>query len=198
MTTPIDIAPATTHLAALIRNVRDDQLGAPTPCPDYSLGDLIDHIGGLAIAFAGAATKVERDGAPQGPSGDASRLGVDWRSRIPRHLDALAQVWRDPSAWVGMTSAGGVELPGEVAGLVALDEVVIHGWDVAVASGQSFVCEPELIEAVTSFVEKFSEPGQEAQREGLFGPVVVVAGASALDCLIGLTGRDPRWRRLGS
>ena len=37
---------------------------------------------------------------------------------------------------MGTTKAGGLELPGEVAGLVALDELVIHGWDVARSSGQ--------------------------------------------------------------
>ncbi len=37
-----------------------------------------------------------------------------------------------------MTKAGGVDLPGEVAGLVALDELVVHGWDVARATGQAY------------------------------------------------------------
>ena len=37
-----------------------------------------------------------------------------------------------------MTQAGGVDLPGEVAGLVALNELVVHGWDIATASGQDY------------------------------------------------------------
>jgi uncharacterized protein (TIGR03086 family) len=106
----------------------------------------------------------------------------------------LADAWRDPEAWTGMTKAGGVELPGEVAGLVALDEIVIHGWDIARASGQEYDCDPASLEAVHGFVMQFSEPGQEEARAGLFGPVVEVPDdAPLLDRVIGLTGRDPAW-----
>jgi uncharacterized protein (TIGR03086 family) len=81
-----------------------------------------------------------------------------------------------------------------VAGLVALDELVIHGWDVARASGQTYDCDPQVLEAVHGFVAQFSGPGQEAERSGLFGPVVDVPGdAPLLDRVIGLTGRDPAW-----
>ena len=69
------------------------------------------------------------------PDGDADRLGADWRSRIPQDLLAMAAAWRDPSAWTGMTRVGGVDLPGSAAGLVALDEIVVHGWDLAAPAG---------------------------------------------------------------
>lgn len=53
-----------------------------------------------------------------------------------------------------MTQAGGVDLPGEVACIVALDEVIVHGWDIAVASGQSFACDdPSLVRAAYEFVQ---------------------------------------------
>lgn len=191
----IDLGPAARRLADLVAGVPDDLLGAPTPCPSYTLGDLLDHVGGLALAFTAAATKAGAGGAgAQGPSGDASRLAGDWRASIPRRLDELAEAWRGPGAWTGTTTAGGVELPGEVAGLVALDELVVHGWDVARASGQAYGCDEHSLEAVHGFVAQFSGPGQEAQREGLFGPPVEVpAGAPLLDRVIGLTGRDPAW-----
>jgi uncharacterized protein (TIGR03086 family) len=159
--TVVDLEPATRRMADLIRAVPDELLDRPTPCPAYTLGDLLDHVGGLTLAFTAAATKAFGDTSAQGPSGDASRLGDDWRPRIPRDLAALAEAWRDPTAWSGMTQAGGVELPGEVAGLVALDELVIHGWDVARASGQGYDPDPQSLEAVHGFVAQFSEPGQE-------------------------------------
>jgi uncharacterized protein (TIGR03086 family) len=92
------------------------------------------------------------EGRSQGPSADASRLGPDWRTRIPERLAELASAWDDAEAWTGMTQAGGVELPGEVAGLVAVNELMVHGWDIAVASGQRFACQPQLVEAALSFV----------------------------------------------
>lgn len=190
----VDLKPATRRMAELISGVRDDQLDGPTPCPEYTLGDLLDHVGGLALAFTAAAAKAAGDMGSQAPSGDAARLGDDWRTWIPRDLAALAQAWRDPAAWDGMTRAGGLELPGEVAGLVALDELVIHGWDVARASGQAYDCDRAMLDVVQGFVAQFSGPGHEAEREGLFGPEVEVPDdAPLLDRVIGLSGRDPAW-----
>ena len=181
-------------MADLISAIPDGMLDAPTPCPAYSLGDLVDHVGGLSLAFAAAAAKDGGDITSQAPVPDAARLGADWRERIPRDLALLAAAWRHPSAWTGMTRAGGVDLPGEAAGLVALDELVVHGWDVARASRQPYACDPASLEAVHGFVVQFSAPGSEGDRQGLFGPVVDVADdAPLLDRVIGLTGRDPAW-----
>lgn len=190
----VDLTPAARRLADLVRAIPDEMLDAPTPCPNYTLGDLVDHVGGAARAFTGAAVKDTGDATSHAPSGDASRLVDDWRTRIPRDLAGLADAWHDPDAWTGMTKAGGVDLPGEVAGLVALDEIVIHGWDIARAMGQDYDYDPSSIDAVQGFVLQFSQPGQEELRAGLFGPVVEVPeDAPLLDRVIGLTGRDPAW-----
>ena len=71
-----------------------------------------------------------------------------------------------------MTKAGGVDLPGEVAGLVALNEVVIHGWDVARASGQPYQPDDTALEACHIFVSQFAAP--DPVRGGMFGPLVDV------------------------
>jgi uncharacterized protein (TIGR03086 family) len=94
-----------------------------------------------------------------------------------------------------MTEAGGQTLPAEVAGLVALDEVVLHGWDLARGTGQEFRVDPADAEAVLQFTARSAEPDQAGSREGLFGPVVAVAeDASVFDRALGFGGRDPGWR----
>jgi len=185
-----DLTSAASTMAELIRNVSDDQLTGPTPCPDYSLGDLVDHVGGFATAFTAAANKEPPPRAAQGPSGDASRLTDDWRRRIPADLAQLAEAWKQPDAWAGMTQAGGIDLPGEIAGVVALDELVIHGWDVARASGQRYDADAQSLDAVANFVQGFSSDG----TPGLFGPRVPVRdNAPQLERVIGMAGRDPNW-----
>jgi uncharacterized protein (TIGR03086 family) len=79
-------------------------------------------------------------------------------------------------------------MPAEVVGLVALDELVVHGCDIAVATAQPHEPAAQEIEAVMAFVAAFNAP-----RDGeLFGPIVPVAdNATQLDRLLGLTGRDP-------
>jgi uncharacterized protein (TIGR03086 family) len=189
----IDLEPATRALTAVVNGVRDEQLGAPTPCAGTSVGDMLDHVDGLSFAFAAAATKTPIEGGSQPPSADASRLGEDWRTRIPGRLTRLATAWRDEAAWEGMTEAGGVELPASIAGVVAVNEVIVHGWDIAVASGQRFECEPHLIETALVFVQS-SVAQNPHGSPGLFGPPVPVPDdAPLLDRLIGLTGRDPAW-----
>jgi uncharacterized protein (TIGR03086 family) len=190
----VDLGPAAARLAGLVAGVGDDQLIAPTPCPKYTLGDLLEHIGGLALGFTATANKTNAEFTGQAPAGDSSRLPKDWRTRIPADLLAMAAAWRDPAAWTGMTRAGGVDLPGEVGGLVALDEITIHGWDVAVSSGQPYSAEQPTLEAVQGFLAGFSVPGAEGQRGEIFGPVVEVPeDAPLLDRVIGLAGRDPAW-----
>jgi len=107
----LDLEPATASAAALVHQVRDDQLTGPTPCADMTLGDLLDHLDGLSMAFTAAATKTRLGDGRQGPSADASRLGTDWRARIAERLARLAEAWRDEAAWAGVTRAGGIDLP---------------------------------------------------------------------------------------
>jgi len=187
----LDMEPATRVLAGIVGNVRDDQLDAPTPCTESSLGDLIDHVDGFCRAFTGAAVKSPVDGTPRA---SGANLGDDWRTRIPERLDALARAWRDPQAWQGMTRAGSFDMPAEVAGVVALDEVILHGWDIAVASGQPYDCEPELLEAALGFVQATVARNPDG-TPGLFGPPVTVAeDAPLLSRVLALSGRDPGWR----
>ena len=86
-------------------------------------------------------------------------------------------------------------MPAEIMGMVALDELVLHGWDLARATGQPFHADPASVQASLGFfAASMSEPCQEAGREGLYGPVVPVPdGASDLDRLLGFAGRDPQW-----
>lgn len=186
----IDIGPAADRMASLLTNISEDQFDRPTPCPGMSVGDLVDHVGALTKGFIAVARKtVDGTEAPAKP--DAANLEAGWRDRITGDLATLAEAWRDPSAWEGMTSAAGVALPGQVAGLVVLDELVVHGWDTAVSIGASYAPSVEEVEAAMSFVTAFDAP-----RDGnLFGPVVPVPDdGPALDRLLGLTGRDPKWQ----
>jgi len=187
----IDLTPAAQRTTSLITSAADDQLGLPTPCPGSCLGDLIDHVGVFAVRFHAAANKESEGRTSRPPPPSGANLEAGWRERISRDLLALADAWRQPQAWDGSTYAGGIELPADVVGLVALDELVVHGWDIAVATGQPYEPPAHELEAATAFVASFDAP-----RDGtLFGPVVPVADdAPQLDRLLGLTGRDPSWR----
>lgn len=189
----LDFTPATRLMASLVANTSVGQLTDPTPCAQYVVGDLVDHIGALTVAFRMAADKELGDaGAP--PLGDASRLGEDWRTRIPADLEKLADAWDNADAWSGMTRAGGIDMPGEVAAFVAIDELVVHGWDLARATAQTFDADTDSVNAAFNFVKQFSGPDDAESRGEAFGEVITLPDdAPMLDRLIGLTGRDPNW-----
>lgn len=93
-----------------------------------------------------------------------------------------------------MTEAGGVTMPAEQMGVVAFDELVLHGWDLARATGQSFSCDSASTAAVLAFTKASAQPEEADNREGLFGPVVdVPEDAPALDRALGFAGPDPTW-----
>ena len=153
----LDFGPTTHVLADLVRGVRDDQLGDPTPCPDYTVADLLDHIGGLALAFTLSARKEDIPGGGN-PSADGSKLEEGWRDRIAAQLAELGEAWSDPAAYEGMTQAGPIEMPAEIAALVAIDEVTVHAWDLAVATGQAYDADPAAVEAAHGFAASFEPP----------------------------------------
>ncbi|WP_338695252.1 TIGR03086 family metal-binding protein [Streptomyces sp. Q6] len=186
----VDIGPQARIVARLAHGVREDQLDLPTPCPDYAVRHLLGHVAGLAVALRGAALKETGERTATDPGSALPDLAPDWRCTLPGTLDALARAWEDPAAWEGMTQAGGLDLPGSVAGLVTADELVVHGWDLARATGQDYTADEPALGAAHALLS----PSEEGP-DGLFGPVVPVPDeAPFLDRVIGLSGRDPHWK----
>jgi uncharacterized protein (TIGR03086 family) len=189
----LDLGPATTAVISLLDGVADDRLNDPTPCGDTTVAGMLDHLMGLSLAFTWAAHKAS-EGTSGSPRAAADKLEPGWRTVLPQRLTELAEAWRDPAAWEGSTTVAGVSMPASQMAVVALDEVVMHGWDLAKATGQPFRCDPASAEAVLQFTTVAAQPENAAMREGLFGPPVDVSDdAPAFDRALGLAGRDPGW-----
>jgi len=189
--TAADLEVAGRLLLDVAAGIGDDDLDRPTPCEGVSVGQLLTHVIGLAQAFRAAAQKDLGPLTDTPPSpGDPVAVDPDWRDALGEHVPRLVRAWRDPEAWEGMTRAGGIDLPGQAAGLVALDEVVLHGWDLARATGQDYPLDDDTAQTCLGFVEQFDPAG----TPGLFGPAVPVpADAPVLDRLVGRAGREPAW-----
>jgi uncharacterized protein (TIGR03086 family) len=190
--TTLDLGPQTRVVARLAEGVSEKQLTDATACPGCAVRNMLGHVLGLSVAFRDAARKELGVTTATAPDAAACDLGPDWRAELPKILDELADAWRDPAAWTGMTRAGGVDLPGEIAGVVAVDELVIHGWDLARATGQDYVPDPAALQASHDFL--LAAANDPSRGGGIFGPVVPVpAQAPLLDRAVGLSGRDPGW-----
>jgi uncharacterized protein (TIGR03086 family) len=185
-----DLAPTADAVKHVIAAVRDDQLTDPTPCDGTSVAGMLDHVVGLTVAFRLGAEKQPQDGAPRA---DADQLPPDWRERLPQQLDALVAAWRKPGAWEGITEVGGAKLPAAAMGVIALNEVLVHGWDLAVATGQAYEVDDAAAQRCLQFAKELAI-GAPQVRNGMFGPEVPVPDdAGTFDRLLGQTGRDPGW-----
>ncbi|WP_280437249.1 TIGR03086 family metal-binding protein [Nocardia carnea] len=184
-----DLSPAADALADIVTAIDDTQLDAPTPA-DIPVRALIEHVDGLAEAFRAAAAK-ESLGASASPEfGSGAALSAKWRTAVPARLRALAQAWREPAAWEGDTEAGGVTMPASVTARVALDEIVIHAWDLARATGQELKVDDSDLAVLLDFLKDTPTEG----TPGLFGPTVPIGPAApVLHRVLGFTGRDPFW-----
>ncbi|MFE1589385.1 TIGR03086 family metal-binding protein [Streptomyces sp. NPDC058737] len=190
----LDLGPQTRILARLADGVREDRLADPTPCPDLAVRNLLGHLTGLAVAFRDAARKDLGPTTDTSPEASVPDVGPGWREELAKVLGELADAWREPDAWTGMTRAGGIDLPGAVAGAVVADELVIHGWDLARATGQEYAPDPAALQAAYGLLAAAADESDRDQ--GMFGPVVAVpAQAPLLERAVGLSGRDPGWTR---
>ena len=186
MTVP-DLEPAARRIAALLDGVPDSALDAPTPCAESTVATLLDHLMGLSEGLRASARKEPTDA----PQASAEHLDPDWRAILPGRLNALVAAWREPDAGEGMTGAGGLTMPASDVAAVTLDELVLHGWDLARATGQPYEPDPGDVAAIMPFLEAF---GSGQGVPGLFGPMVPVPDdAPAFDRALGLSGRDPGW-----
>jgi len=167
---------AMTPTIAIVHNIRDDQRSNATPCAEFDVQALMDHLMAYGPRLEAAARKLKT--APD-PAPD-----------LERQLARIADEWREPDAWVGEASMGGEPMPAALLGGMILVEMTVHGWDLAVATGQPASWSDEVLGFVHDEILKTADMGQDM---GIYQPPVPMpADAPLLDRTVALTGRDPR------
>jgi uncharacterized protein (TIGR03086 family) len=195
LTPTVAVRAASDLAAGPLRAVTADQLTTATPCGDYDVRALVDHLAWAAVLSQRAATRtaLEHDWSSLTPAPFLDGVPVErWAAAVPAELDTAADAWADPAAWEGETLMGTTPMPAEVVGPLMLAEFVLHGWDLARAIGAPYDVPAELGEATLAAVRPVAQMGRDG---GWYGPEVPVpADAPAFDRALGLTGRDPAWR----
>ena len=185
----IDLNPVCERMIEVLIGVTDSQLTDASPCALWTVGDLIDHVDQVALFFSALALQ-DIDGLQNvATEPDAAHLDSNWQESIFRHVRTLGESWDEPAAWKGSGNVPGSDLSNETWGKITLTELVVHGWDIARATGQSFdLPEPSLracFEHVAEFIPNAPVPA-------LWGPPVDVASDDGLmDRIVALTGRRP-------
>jgi uncharacterized protein (TIGR03086 family) len=108
--------------------------------------------------MGGEVAHTARPGRAGGPPTGGLQLPDTWREQLGRDLDTLVAAWRAPSAWLGEAVAGGVTMSSTELATVVVDELVLHGWDLAHATGQQFTATDHDIAICTGFAAAMSAP----------------------------------------
>jgi uncharacterized protein (TIGR03086 family) len=151
------------------------QLDVPTPCEEWTVRQLLNHMVETGRYFAGSAR-----------GDDVSRPGP-----VPPDLlgdDPTADLERVRSDTLSSYGEEGVlERTGPLLG-IAFTEQLLHGWDLATATGQDTAMPEELAAAAYEMIHgRFTDD----QRKGVFGPELPAAeDATAEERLLAYTGRD--------
>jgi uncharacterized protein (TIGR03086 family) len=183
----IDLKPACHQMIEVLAGVTDVQLASSSPCTDYTVGDLIDHVDRVSQGATALARRVSLPDAGTGP--DAAHRDLRWRACVARRVREVGEAWDDPAAWQGGGNVPGSDLSNEMWGKITLTELVVHGWDIAKATGQPFDLPEDTLQACLDHVAKFVP---NAPVPALWGPPVEVApDAALLDRIVAITGRAP-------
>jgi uncharacterized protein (TIGR03086 family) len=171
--------------AEVLSGVTDEQLDLPTPCTDFDVRTLANHLLGAPFSIAAL-------GRGEGYAERPVLVPHDeWRADWEASTAAVREVWSD-DALLGKTIAlPWAELPGAAVLAQFTGEVVIHTWDLAQATGQWAEWQPDVLAlSYDAFHEGLPAEGREAFAA--FGDVVAVPDdAPVIDRLVAWTGRRP-------
>ncbi len=184
---------------AVVVDVADDQLDRPTPCADYDVAALRRHVLGWLQFFAAALGD---------PTGEAPRLdpeawdladGEDPGAIVTRAGDRIeAAIEAGVAAELVVMSQA--RMPGDAVLAMALGEYLVHGWDLATATGRPWApaggspADEAAATAALAFLQSTVQPEYRGPDSGFFGHEVTASeGASAFVRLLCFGGRQPDW-----
>jgi uncharacterized protein (TIGR03086 family) len=174
----------------VVDRIDESQLDLPTPCTEWDVRGVLNHVTGGADMFAICVTDglISDDRLVELLTGD--NLGRDYassfRAASKRALDAFAT----PGAGDKMVKLPFGEMPAAIALRIAIFDVTVHAWDLAKATGQSTALDPEVLGAALEVGQQMIGP--EMRQAGMFGGEVAIPDAAPVeDKLAAFAGRQP-------
>ena len=166
-------------LAAVVGGISADQLDRPTPCAEFTVRGVLEHMIEGATMFA-AAYRAE---APPEPD-----LGDVLAGFGPTLADLGAAI-SAPGALERTVAAPFGDVPGETFARFVILDGLVHGWDLATATGQAYDPRAELVATVYEFAQHSIDPLRDGQT--FAAAVEPAADASPIERLVAYTGRRP-------
>ncbi|MFI6738399.1 TIGR03086 family metal-binding protein [Nonomuraea sp. NPDC050451] len=169
--------------AAIVKGVDPGQLGAGTPCPEWDVRTELNHlVGGMRIFAA------ELTGSEAGADHESDWLGADPHGAFAVAADLDRAAWHRPGALETNVRLGFGTVPGTMAALIHLTEVLVHGVDLALATHQEHLVDQRSCEELLAVMRGMDFDA--FRRPGMFGPELSApTGATAHQRLLAFLGR---------
>jgi uncharacterized protein (TIGR03086 family) len=170
----------------IVVGVRPEQLGLSTPCPDWDVRLLLNHIVGGNYMFATVARggRVEASGEME----DYTR--PDPGTHYLASAESVLAAWAEPGVMARRVHMPFGDIPASAAVSIHFLDIVVHGWDLARATGQDTTIAPDLAAEALDISSDLLSP--ELRETGVFGPEVAAAPDDPLhDRLIAFISRRP-------
>ena len=171
---------------AYVAGVRRDQWDLPTPCEDWNVRELVSHIvsGNLWVGALGSGKTI----AEVGDELDDDPLGMDPVAAYDRSAAVADGTFRASGALEAPFAVSYGPVPGSVYAGHRFIDVLIHGWDLATATGQDARLDPDL---VTACLEVAEPQAAALAGSGAYGTQVAVpSDAGNQTRLLALLGRQ--------
>ncbi|MFF3325512.1 TIGR03086 family metal-binding protein [Streptomyces sp. NPDC002889] len=175
--------------ARIAGGVGAEQLCAPTPCKEWDVRALVNHL--VLYSSHGLEHRALRKPLPDALVARDFTAEADWAARYAARLDRALAAWSDPAVWEGEVDLGFTTMPAPRIASLITKELAVHGWDLARATGQ----EHRIPEAAGALILAVVEEHADVYRryDGFAAPVAVPAPASAFERALATSGRDPGW-----
>jgi uncharacterized protein (TIGR03086 family) len=175
--------------ARTVGNVRTDQFSDSTPCTEWDVRTLLNHL--ILWTSYSAERRAHGESVSEELMAKDFAAEPDFAATYRAQLDRALAAWADPATWERDLNVMGSATPAADVGALLIAEMVLHGWDLAVATGQSYTVGDKAATAALAAVEANAELFR--QYKGFADPVPVPAGAPVLDRVLALSGRDLDW-----
>jgi len=161
----------------VLRGIAEGDLDRPTPCSEFSIGQLVDHLIGSLVTLGGMTGAVVTPAA----TGTAE-------SRVAYTAQQALEAWQRRGL-EGTVKRGERDMPADLAAGILSLELLIHAWDFAVASGQEVTVSDEVSSYVLELAQQVISP--QARAGGSFADAVEVGpDVDILNRLIAFAGRS--------
>jgi uncharacterized protein (TIGR03086 family) len=171
-------------LSKLVDGIDPDQLGQPTPCAEFTVHDVLDHMI-VKCAEIGALLRGDEPVPTAAPAVYGRVPAREFREALDDVLDAM----HTDGAMERIVDTPLGSIDGESFALLVCFDGIVHGWDLATATGQEFLPDEVIVGDVSSFVQA-ALPDAARDGDTFADPTTPPPSAGELERLVAFSGRE--------